>query len=268
MARSDTLEFESRQNKQNKQNDQSKQKQQAGHPKRSNAAVHQGGKGAPAAAKPVKQLKKKAAVKQKAARRLADAKAQMYHDVIFEAAESVFGRNGYERSTMQQIAEEAGTSLKTVYVSYESKQALFADITRTRAGEFYETIREAMGGEGEPRERLTRGVEAYTLFLFAHEDWLRIHLHSRIAWAFRPADEKTAAWWEEGHEAYARLLREGMERGDFLPSDAEETALLVQTVMQVIVGRAVQRGETDATVVAAAILAQLRRLLGVDVATA
>jgi hypothetical protein len=38
--------------------------------------------------------------------------------------------------------------------------------------------------------------------------------------------------------------------------------------MQVIVGRAVQRGETDATVVAAAILAQLRRLLGVDIATA
>jgi AcrR family transcriptional regulator len=266
MARSDTLESESRQSKQKNQSKQKQQKQVR--PKRSNAAIHQGSKGAPAAAKPVKQLKKKAAVKKKAARRLADAKAQMYHDVIFEAAESVFGRNGYERSTMQQIAEEAGTSLKTVYVSYESKQALFADITRTRAGEFYHAIREAMGGEGEPRERLTRGVEAYTLFLFAHEDWLRIHLHSRIAWAFRPADEKTAAWWEEGHEAYARLLREGMERGDFLPSDAEETALLVQTVMQVIVGRAVQRGETDATVVAAAILAQLRRLLGVDIATA
>jgi AcrR family transcriptional regulator len=202
------------------------------------------------------------AAKKKAADRLADARHRMYHDLIFEAAESVFGRNGYERASMQQIAEEAGVSLKTVYATFESKQELFEDITDIRATAFYESITLAIEGDDDPRDRLARAALAYTAYLFEHEEWLRIHLHGRIAWAFRPKDPKVAARWDLGRETFSNLLRDGMECSVFYAGDPDELALLVQTIMQVIVGRSLQQGETDAQVVADAIVLHVGRMLG------
>lgn len=202
--------------------------------------------------------------KKKAARRLADARARMYHDLIFEAAECVFGRNGYDRASMQEIAEEAGVSLKTVYATFESKQELFGDISEVRATAFYAAIAEALDGDDDPRERLARATLAYSTFLFEHENWLRIHLHGRIAWAFRPKDPKIAARWDLGRETFSKLLRDGMERGVFHAGDPDELALLVQTIMQVVVGRALLAGEAQSEVVAGQILLQIGRLLGVE----
>jgi AcrR family transcriptional regulator len=202
--------------------------------------------------------------KKKAASRLADARARMYHDLIFDAAESVFGRHGYDKASMQEISEEAGVSLKTVYATFESKQELFDDITEVRATAFYAAIAEALEGDDDPRERLARATLAYATYLFEHEDWLRIHLHGRIAWAFRPKDPKTAARWDLGRETFSKLLRDGMEQGVFYDGDPDELALLVQTVMQVVVGRAMLAGETDADTVAGDILLQVGRMLGVQ----
>jgi AcrR family transcriptional regulator len=203
----------------------------------------------------------KAAAKKKASSRLADARARMYRDLIFEAAESVFGAKGYEGATMNDIADEAGVSLKTLYATYESKQDLYAHIMRDRATAFYASTRAAMEGDFAPLERLDRGVRAYVAFLFEHESWHRIHLHSRVAWALRPDDEEMAGWWQEGHADYAAVLEEGMQSGVFHEGDAQETALLLQALLQVLVARASQRGDEDPDAVAEAMMVHVRRLL-------
>jgi AcrR family transcriptional regulator len=197
----------------------------------------------------------------RAATRLADARARMYHDLIFESAEHVFGAKGFDGATMQEIAEEGGVSLKTLYATYQSKRDLFAQIMYDRASDFMAAMRAALAGDDGPLARVGRGVSAYSEFLFDHEDWLRIHLRTRIAWAFRPADEATALQWRQGHEDFARVLSEGIELGVFYAGDAEEMAILAQAIMQVQVARAVERGEQDPAAVADAIMLQLRRLL-------
>jgi AcrR family transcriptional regulator len=203
----------------------------------------------------------KVAAKKKAAARLKDARSRMYHDLIFEAAECVFGQKGYERATMNEIAEEAGVSLKTLYATFESKHDLYAEIGQRRASAFYAAMRVAMEGDDDPRDRLSRAISAYTGFLYEHQNWLRIHLHGRVAWAFRPKDEATAARWDEGRDTFSKLLQDGMKAGVFYDGDPDEIALLVQTLMQVVIGRSVQRGEERAETVAAAILLQVERML-------
>jgi AcrR family transcriptional regulator len=202
-----------------------------------------------------------AASKKKAARRLADARARMYHDLIFEAAEGVFGRGGYDGATMQDIADEAGVSLKTLYSSYKSKEDLYAQIMRERASGFVAATELALDGATGPVERLERLVSAYTTFLVTHEDWMRIHLHSRTAWAFPPGDEQVAVSWQRSREAYTRVLADGIEAGCFHPGDPEELAVIVQTLMQVQMARAIERGERDPDAIAEGMLVHLRRLL-------
>ena len=48
--------------------------------------------------------------------------------VIFDAAERLFGAHGYERVTMAEIAAEAGMSKRTLYVCFADKQALLTSL--------------------------------------------------------------------------------------------------------------------------------------------
>lgn len=206
-------------------------------------------------------LNTKKKVKKKAATRLADARARMYRDLIFEASEGVFGRKGYEGATMQEIADEAGVSLKTLYATYESKQSLYAQIRRARADAFVAAMREAIEGVDDPRDQIRALVETYPAFLLEHEDWLRIHLHTRTSWAIRPADEEVAISWQESRDDFTRVLSEGMAIGVFYQGDPEEMSVVIQTVMQIHMTRAVERGEEDPRVLADAMMVHVDRLL-------
>ncbi|MDQ0456775.1 TetR/AcrR family transcriptional regulator [Rhizobium paknamense] len=47
-------------------------------------------------------------------------------DLILEAARSIFLEQGYDRSSMDMIAQQAGVSKATVYAHFESKEALLS----------------------------------------------------------------------------------------------------------------------------------------------
>ena len=204
---------------------------------------------------------KKTVKGKKKASRLADARARMYYDLIFEASEAVFGRKGYEGATMQEIADEAGVSLKTLYATYESKQNLYAQIRRERVGAFVAAMREAIESVDDPHDQIRALVETYPAFLLEREDWLRIHLRTRTAWAMRPADEEVAISWQESRDDFTRVLSEGMARGVFYEGDPEEMSVVIQTVMQIHMARAVERGEQDPRALADAMMVHVDRLL-------
>jgi len=191
------------------------------------------------------------------------ARAQMYRQLVFEAAEHVFARKGFEATTMQDLAAEAGVSLKTLYAAFPGKQEIYQRIHEERVGAFVTRIAEALAAAGSPLERLERGVRAYLDFLLAHPDYLRIHLRERTAWGLRPEDEAGAReWWRAGIGAFAEVLRQGMAQGIFHAGDAELMASMGIAVMQVQLARLADApGRIDAAAASAEVLLQLRRLL-------
>jgi AcrR family transcriptional regulator len=124
-------------------------------------------------------------------------------------------------------------------------------------------VRDAMERTSDgPRERLRAMTHAFVEFLFAHRDWLAIHLRSRIAWSVRPDNDDAAELWRRGLEDFETLIAEGIALGTFTDGDPVELAVLVSTLMKVEVTFAADRGETDADAVAARAYAHLERLLG------
>lgn len=63
---------------------------------------------------------------------------QRKHDAIAAAALVLFARDGYERTSVDAIAAEAGVSKRTVYSHYRDKEDLFLLVLR----ETYDTMRE------------------------------------------------------------------------------------------------------------------------------
>jgi len=193
--------------------------------------------------------------------RLDDARARMYRDLVFESAECVFGQKGFEHTTMQDIAGEAGISLKTLYAAFPGKHELYEEIQRVRGQAFIQRVATAIDTASEPLERLEQSVRAYVEFLFEHRDWLRIHLQTRISWGLRPSAGYAADYWLEGLAPLTRILEDGARSGLFYEAEPMAQAALVQAVMQVKVSEAVSRDQGDSDRTADEIMLHLRRLL-------
>jgi AcrR family transcriptional regulator len=186
----------------------------------------------------------------------------MYRELVFESAEHVFAEKGFDDAAMQEVAGEAGISLKTLYATYPGKSDLYREIQETRGRELVEAIEKAIRGRDDPRAMLEAGVRGYVDFLVAHPNYLRIHLRERAAWGLAPSGAYALEQWQQGVALHAEILRRGIERGVFYDGDPELLARRGIALMQVELGRYAESPEKiDAEALAGEIVLQLRRLL-------
>ncbi len=193
--------------------------------------------------------------------RLEDARSRMYQELIFESAEALFGEKGFENATMQEIANEAGVSLKTIYAQFPGKQELFDAIMATRGREMFETVKTAQSTESEPRARLIAGTRAFAGYLFQHRNWSRIHVRSQVSWAVRPREDQAGALWDEGQRAHIELLSQGAQAGVFYDEDPVEIALMIRALTRVHVVNAIERGEEDEEAITDRLLTRICRMV-------
>ena len=62
-------------------------------------------------------------------------KRELYREAVLDAAERVFGDEGYEATKVQRIAAESGLSLTTLYSVFESKWEIYRAVHRRRLNE-------------------------------------------------------------------------------------------------------------------------------------
>ncbi len=73
---------------------------------------------------------------------------------IMETAARIFADDGYDRTSMAQLATKCGVSKALIYHYYASKEALLFDIIDTHLGELIDAVEEADQPNAEPEERL------------------------------------------------------------------------------------------------------------------
>lgn len=61
-------------------------------------------------------------------------RSQRKHRAVLEAAETLFLRDGYATTTMDEVAERSGVSKQTVYKHFGSKEALFVELVGSMTG--------------------------------------------------------------------------------------------------------------------------------------
>jgi AcrR family transcriptional regulator len=193
---------------------------------------------------------------------LAAARARMYHDLVFECAERVFAEEGFAESSMQDLAAEAGISLKTLYATFPGKQDIYRAILAKRGAGLLAAIARVRETEGGALERLAVGIRGIVAYLIEHERFFRILLQEGQAWGLDPRAEQARAIWQAGLEAVRAVLAEGIESGELLPGDPDLLAPTVNAILQVQLAGLLDRGDDpDPQAIADEILSSLRRLL-------
>ena len=86
-------------------------------------------------------------------------------DRILEAADEVLAEAGYEGASVRAVAERAGVNKALVFYHYDNKSRLFDRVLERYYERHLETLRDAFAGEGDPRERLHRVLDAYLTFM-------------------------------------------------------------------------------------------------------
>jgi len=147
---------------------------------------------------------------------------------IMDAARRRFLHYGYKKTTIDDIALDAGVGKGTVYLYFESKEDILFKIARDVKGNITEQMRCIASSLATPEEKLRRMVlakilsvhDAYTSTAHGVE-LLDMAMEIKMAKCGRGDYEQEAQ-----QSLFADVLREGVSRGQFsLPGDGNaETA--------------------------------------------
>lgn len=194
---------------------------------------------------------------------LAIARARMYRELIFECAERVFAQQGFDESSMADIAAEAGVSLKTLYATFEGKDDIYKEILTVRSEALLETSEDA--DPNRPAlELLTDGIRSIVTYFVDHSDFFRILARDGQAWGVHPRSSAGQKGALEGAQKIRAIIEQGMDEGVFAPSDPDLAGASVMALLQVQMTVLLARDEEpDPLEVADLILVSMRRLLGV-----
>lgn len=143
---------------------------------------------------------------------------------IMRAATAQFMSEGYERTSMDAIAQQAGVSKQTVYSHFENKDALFRECILDKIRRYGLDMRDFAADV--PLDEVLRTTGRRFLDLLFDEDVVSMY---RVLIAETTAFPKLAqTFWETGPEqtldAIARFLEERCARGECDIPDPSQAA--------------------------------------------
>lgn len=145
-------------------------------------------------------------------------------ELILDAMDALMGRFGYRKTTMDDLAREAGISKRTIYLYFSSKE----EVGLSSIGRVVETAEAEMRGiaaeGGDPQLRLERMLVERVMVRVRAVAEYRQSLDELFE-AVRPAYlARRQAQFEVEQGILVGVLQEGMLAGEFQLDDAEDTA--------------------------------------------
>jgi AcrR family transcriptional regulator len=145
-------------------------------------------------------------------------------DSILDAAGVLLGRFGYHKTTMDDLAREAGVARRTLYLHFRSKDEIFLERIDRVVERLLSELRAIASGPGSAEERLRRMVIERVLYRF---DTVRGYVQSldEIFQALRqPYLQRREGYFVSESALFARVLEEGVRAGELVVDDPQETA--------------------------------------------
>jgi AcrR family transcriptional regulator len=98
------------------------------------------------------------------------------HEAILNAARTVFSRDGYAASCVEDVAAEAGIGKGTVYLYFKSKEDLYLAALLRDLRALTAKARKEMDNASDFRQKVEAFFRVRLEYCRAHEDFLRIYL--------------------------------------------------------------------------------------------
>jgi AcrR family transcriptional regulator len=145
-------------------------------------------------------------------------------DLILDATERLLGRLGYQKTTMEDIAREAGIGKRTIYLHFASKEEVALSSIDRIVDRLKARLRAIAASDHAPAERIRLMLAERVLFRF---DSVRDYYHSfdELFQSLRPAYmARRERYFAEEAALVAGVLDAGRAAGVFACEDPLATA--------------------------------------------
>jgi AcrR family transcriptional regulator len=145
---------------------------------------------------------------------------------ILDAAEVLFRRMGYSKTTVADIAGALSMSGANIYRFFPSKGAINDALCRRMLAELHEMAEEVASRSAKPSQRLEDlivAVHSHNKARFTDQQTV----HEMVAVAMQENWEAVDEHIEFMKALFARLIAEGVEAGEFAPCDPAILADLI-----------------------------------------
>ena len=154
-------------------------------------------------------------------------------EIIRDAAEKRFSEYGYNKTTMAEIANDAGMSAANIYRYYKSKEEIAAAITRCHMSDKAEVLKEIVRNK---KLTASEKIEQYVL--------ATLHASQEAALENRKIDEVCAEILKSNSEMIhnkiacnkallVEILAHGNQTGEFNVDDLNDTATAINACLVV-----------------------------------
>jgi AcrR family transcriptional regulator len=176
-------------------------------------------------------------------------KRQERRERIIEAATRLFNHFGFRKTSLDDVAREAGVGKATLYHYVAGKEELFGEmITRIHA-HYQAELEEALAEEVSASEKLRR----YAAVLLAHHQRMiessPLSLEERIQQA-PDIHKHMIRFHRTEHKVMSAVLHEGVERGVFRPVPVDRTATLMLAAFRGMVAELCRRPQESSGAIA------------------
>ena len=178
---------------------------------------------------------------------IATNKRAQQSDLIIEATLRSLSTSGYAATSLQRIAEEAGTSKRMVLHYFESRDQLFDEVVTRICRRVLAQVEEAVSEEEDPDARLTDALDRIWDFI-VEDPGLHAAFFGILGESVtNPQHRATIATVrQEYREVVARVIAESTPERRWEPGELDSASTLILATMAGLTIDYLERGDTPA----------------------
>src|SRR5450432_1312072 len=158
---------------------------------------------------------------------------------ILRAARTVFARQGYSDTVVDDIAAEAGIAKGTLYLYFPSKEQIYLAALLEDARKLDRLTRESMAAAATWHDKLRAYMEVKLHYFEAHQDFVRIYLTEfrNMCMQGKPVDSELHHLIQQGEAQLAQVFAAAAATGEVRAVDPELAALTVSDLTRGLMER-------------------------------
>jgi len=158
---------------------------------------------------------------------------------VLKAAELIFSKKGFHKSTMAEIAQIAEFATGTLYNFFKNKADLYITVIEEKSEELFQNIaKEISNVKGNLEEKITSLIKAHLSFFEKNSNFFKIFLAQRAAFEGVARDEIG----EKLHKIYLKyidmitdIIESGLKQSEFKGLNPREVAYALLGMLNSII---------------------------------
>jgi TetR/AcrR family transcriptional regulator len=153
---------------------------------------------------------------------------------ILAAAECLFSKRGFFKTSMAEIAEAAEFAIGTVYQFFKSKEEVYVSLVESKMEKFDELIDGRIATAKTAVEKVDAVIRTKLEYFEQNRDFFRIYVSewSGFEWTLKSAfGERCWKRYQAQLDLMTDTIREGIRQGEFRKVDPAEAAFALHGML-------------------------------------